>query len=364
MSSLNCEEGKFPESNARYAKQSLPGTQLKNVNSLMRKECQKLSVSRVDQQDSSVPLIIPSVDKYLDAVGGIAPVQVSARSEGTNEATGSNATTTSLDVRDCNTYAQYRYMSSGLRDLQDALRKQLEDFSSEVHFPDAQDSSYELGRICLDYDATTLRTNAVTFERALNTADSDIESEDEDGNGKSPNNKQVYRLNFSQTPKYSIFPGQLVKVSGVELELGHLAVTDCQSDSKPPYAHLPLEYAEQLAEQQTAHGPLRVWLASGPFSSPSDLSFQPLEVCNFFVGIFIVDCSLMRLFLCLLNPYFFLQSLVANLNKLTVPLDALVLQGPFVEETNQTVQKSETSSISGSKAVYLTFKGVWEQMRK
>ncbi|XP_049817799.1 DNA polymerase alpha subunit B isoform X2 [Aethina tumida] len=74
-------------------------------------------------------------------------------------------------------------------------------------------------------------------------------------------------LNLNKVPKYSLFPGQVVMVEGNNAHNGTFFADKIISDALPT---LPLE-------PPNFYGTMQIMIASGPFTLPSNLSYEPLN---------------------------------------------------------------------------------------
>ena len=86
-------------------------------------------------------------------------------------------------------------------------------------------------------------------------------------------------LDLSELAGYSLFPGQVVAVRGVNA-LGYKMMVQALFHGvtpPPPMVRACNARAIAQAAAKVGGGPLRVWAATGPYCCHSDLTYQPLR---------------------------------------------------------------------------------------
>ncbi|XP_066574868.1 DNA polymerase alpha subunit B [Amia ocellicauda] len=159
---------------------------------------------------------------------------------------------------------RYRFMFQKLRDVRDVLSERIEELGTElktrfnieefssVSMP-AQDSVAVLGQVCCDSNGK-LNAQSVVLEG---------EREQSSG-GRVP-------LQLSELPEYSLFPGQVVVLEGLNTT-GRKLVVSRLYEGVP----LPFHTAEGQPEDTAADDPLMVMVACGPFTPSDSLNYEPL----------------------------------------------------------------------------------------
>ncbi|XP_047110076.1 DNA polymerase alpha subunit B isoform X1 [Schistocerca piceifrons] len=108
------------------------------------------------------------------------------------------------------------------------------------------------GRVCCDANGRLNPTSVL------------LESEQSFGCGKS------VALDLSQLETYSLFPGQIIAIEGVNLDGKKVIVKKLYTDIKPVLA-------DSLPTFSNDDGPLQVVVAAGPYTQTDTLMYQPLE---------------------------------------------------------------------------------------
>lgn len=82
-----------------------------------------------------------------------------------------------------------------------------------------------------------------------------------------------------QVPGFSLFPGQVVAVKGICSRPDRMVVQAIYHGVPPPPAAMHAMNARAIADAafKKGSGPLRVWVAAGPYTTTADLAYQPLD---------------------------------------------------------------------------------------
>lgn len=127
----------------------------------------------------------------------------------------------------------------------------------------SQEPVVYVGRVCVASE---------TGDGKINRSSVLLEGLHEDGtNG-------MVSLDLSEVAGLSLFPGQIVGVKGINARGDRLVVQAIYHGAPLPPSALPLENALALcdAAQQAKSGPLRVWMAAGPFCTHANFDYTPL----------------------------------------------------------------------------------------
>jgi len=172
-------------------------------------------------------------------------------------------------LRDRNTYKSYRWMFSPLHERAIALEERLDEMmgaiASSARVPT---DSMSIGRICAESEASRVNATSVSLELAKGSNSSGLGGGV--GNGR-------MSLDLREVPRFAVFPGQVVGVQGTPTFGDRLSVTALFTSGSAPYARMPLKNARALARVRGKGGPVRAWVAAGPFTDPRDLKFAALE---------------------------------------------------------------------------------------
>lgn len=119
-------------------------------------------------------------------------------------------------------------------------------------------------------------TEGATADAKINAASVLLEASSSDA-GVSSNTRVA--LDLSELPGYSLFPGQVVAVKGINPRGDKMIVQALYHGAPPPPAALPAANAAALAAvaAETDAAPLRIWAAAGPFCLQHELDFSPLQ---------------------------------------------------------------------------------------
>ncbi len=263
-----------------------------------------------------LPLVSPSVEQF----GGVAgwriqePLAVVALGgEGGEEELDGGVTTAAAvaavtggassapltALRDRNAYAPYRWMFSGLPARAEALDERMEEvraaIAARAHI--ASDA-VSFGRICAEADASRVNVASVSLESA--------------------GAKGRLALDFREVPKFAVFPGQIVGVRGAAVGADKLMVTSLISDGRPPPVLVPVGNALALSTVRQEGGPVRAWVAVGPYSETAKVNFDPI-----------------------------LELVVEAVNGVDYPRpDVLVLCGPFIDAENAQIKSTQGAGLS------------------
>lgn len=232
------------------------------------------------------PRVVPSPEVF-GAVAGwrVEPLQPSIEGAPPN----------TIDrIEDRNVYEAYRCQFAPLHERATALEirtDEMVDALTQTYGHLANGMSF--GRICPEVDANRINKASVMLELqgAIN--------EEAAHAGR-------LNLDLRETASYSVFSGQIVGVKGVSIRDGSLNVTEIASRAPPPPVRIRKNNAEAIAAAQSGSGPLRIIAASGPFTAPNNLAFEPLQL------------------------------LLAEAMEKSV--DVLILQGPFFDTEHESVR--------------------------
>jgi len=128
---------------------------------------------------------------------------------------------------------------------------------SPVNMP-AQDKAWYCGRICCEGDSGAINASSVLLEGA--------------------NGKRVH-LDLAHVAQFAVFPGQIVVVRGNNTTGETIIVHEIWSDASLPMPTTPADKMATWNESEAFLGgmPLSMVMASGPFTSSTDLTYKPLE---------------------------------------------------------------------------------------
>lgn len=141
-------------------------------------------------------------------------------------------------------------------------------------------------------------------------------------------------LDLSEMPGFSLFPGQVVAVKGICNRSDRMVVQAIYHGLPPPPAALPVHNARALCDSAfaTGSGPLRVWVACGPFCIGADLEWSPLT-----------------------------DLLAEAQDPDAPPPDVIILMGPFLDADHPRVKSGDLMIQTDDGQVHcLTPQEVWE----
>ncbi|RYG52054.1 hypothetical protein EON67_02075 [archaeon] len=133
----------------------------------------------------------------------------------------------------------------------------------------AQEPVVYVGRIVADTD---------TGDGRLNSTSLAIEGYAADAGAQSVQHTRV-TLDLREVPGFSLFPGQIVAVKGINA-VGHRMLVQALYHGAPaPQLALPSKSANAmvLAAANKTGGALSVWVAAGPFTVAANCAFDPLR---------------------------------------------------------------------------------------
>ncbi|XP_061756114.1 DNA polymerase alpha subunit B isoform X1 [Nerophis ophidion] len=160
-------------------------------------------------------------------------------------------------------HCSYKYMFQRLRDVRNVLTEKIEELGEELrsHFSieefspvslPAQDSVCVVGQVCCDSNGR------------LNAQSAVLEAGPEQG-------AQQVRLDLSELQEYSLFPGQVVAMEGMNTTGDKLVVSKIYEGIPPPF--FTSDVKEETDEAAEA---LNVLVACGPYTPSDSLNFDPL----------------------------------------------------------------------------------------
>ncbi|XP_077589682.1 DNA polymerase alpha subunit B [Stigmatopora nigra] len=155
----------------------------------------------------------------------------------------------------------YKYMFQRLSDIRYVLGDKIEMLGKELRYHydieefssislPAQDKVSVLGQICCDGNGK-LNAQSVMLEA-----------------GPEQSGQQV-RLDLSELQEYSLFPGQVVVMEGMNTTGGKLVASKL-------YEGIPLPFYSPDAKIKSDEEPVNVLVACGPYTPSDSLSFEPL----------------------------------------------------------------------------------------
>ncbi|XP_047441919.1 DNA polymerase alpha subunit B [Mugil cephalus] len=193
-------------------------------------------------------------------------------------------------------HCSYKYMFQRLRDVRNVLTEKIEELGeglrshfnieefSPVSLP-AQDSITVLGQVCCDSNGK------------LNAQSVLLEAGPEQGGQQVP-------IDLSELKEYSLFPGQVVVMEGMNTTGRKLVASKL-------YEGVPLPFYTPNVKMETDEEPLNVLVACGPYTPSDSLTFDPLLDL---IGVIVRD-----------RP------------------DVCILLGPFVDSKHEQIEKSQVT---------------------
>ncbi|XP_033630977.1 DNA polymerase alpha subunit B-like [Asterias rubens] len=179
---------------------------------------------------------------------------------------GTNAATCSVEYYDPEgTLKQnYKYMfqkftdkASILNDMIESMGQQIQDkynIESFTHLAlPIQEPVTVVGRVCCDTSSGRLNSQSVILEGSVETSAG----------------KQVM-LNLSEIKEYSLFPGQIIAMDGINSKGVKLVASKI-------YESVPLPLCESEDNSLLDYGSLHVMVAGGPYTTADTLSYEPMS---------------------------------------------------------------------------------------
>jgi DNA polymerase alpha subunit B len=248
------------------------------------------------------PLVAPSPELYGSVMGWRVEPTPGSATEGVEPDT---------MMRDRNVYEPYRWMFSPLHERAEELEDRMEEVAAALLASAPAASAMTIGRIVPEVDASRIIKASVVLELQPGSAAAAASS-----GGR-------LTLDLRETPSYSIFSGQIVAVKGLALREGVMGVTDVAYRAPPLPVQTRRDNAEVMAGLRASSGPMRVFVASGPYTAPCDLKYE------------------------------FLQTLLSEV--VAQKPDVLILCGPFVDAEHDSIK----SGMADGDGTPFTFRGVF-----
>ena len=132
------------------------------------------------------------------------------------------------------------------------------------------------GRVCCECEPAAIGSGVAALEARLDAGSVMLEG------SRALSSGARVSVDLSNLPAYSLFPGQIVAISGVDVTGARLVAQALYTGAAPPRAAAVAAAAAAAAgaaapiraEQKQ---PLRVWSAAGPFTTTDNLNFVPLH---------------------------------------------------------------------------------------
>ena len=153
-----------------------------------------------------------------------------------------------------------RFMRDRIGDKVDMLESRIGDFRRETERVTGADASRAVYAASQD-DVTVVGRVVCDSEGRLNEASVQLEGDMANSAG------MRVRLELRDVPSFSLFPGQIVRVTGANPSGHCLVAKSIVAHAPPPMCASPTS--------SPAFGAQSVVIASGPFTCASDLSFEP-----------------------------------------------------------------------------------------
>ena len=176
----------------------------------------------------------------------------------------------------------------------------------------SQKKIVHVGRICCDAPTGKLNAKSVMLE----------------GSMKFSGGRRL-QLDLSKLPSFSIFPGQIVAVEGLNTVGRSLVVEKLFSGAPLPLPKTDSAELKRQIEMRNGH-PISIWAANGPFTTSDNLDFLPLA------------------------------DLFEAIDNASSKPDVLVLNGPFVSATHPTVMTGDVSQELGGERVEMSFEDLFQ----
>ncbi|MBN3314012.1 DPOA2 polymerase, partial [Atractosteus spatula] len=160
----------------------------------------------------------------------------------------------------------YKFMFQKLRDIRDVLLDKIEELGEELR---AHFNIEEFSSVCLPAQDTVTVLGQVGCDSngKLNAQSVVLEGDQEHSSGgRVP-------LELSELREYSLFPGQVVVLEGINTTGTRLVVSKMYQGLPLPF-HSPEEPAEEDLPKES--GPRMVLVACGPYTPSDSLNYEPL----------------------------------------------------------------------------------------
>ena len=180
---------------------------------------------------------------------------------------------------DRNVHVPYKYMFTTVAERAEMLEERLQEMC------DALVAAHGLGALVVP-PGTTSQSPIVVVGRVcvdgegkLNPASVLLEGSNSSGPLAAARFGRVH-LDLRHMPSFSLFPGQVVAAKGMNTRGDVLIVSQLFTSAMHAPPAMPVRNAGTLADAQSRadSGPLRVWVAAGPYTVHADSTYQPLEV--------------------------------------------------------------------------------------
>jgi DNA polymerase alpha subunit B len=266
------------------------------------------------------PLLYPSIELYGAVVGWRIDSRSSSMSTSSDNAAAAEqaAGETLVRVFDRNVYEPYRYMFSPLNERSEALGDRLDELAklimnnSTSSVSSSMARAMSVGRVCLDGEIGRLNASSVALE--LKRV------------GKIGGSERMV-LDLREVPSFGIFPGQIIGVRGATMG-SKLIVTEAVTNACLPRIKIPLKNAKALYQARQKGGPTRVWVACGPYTNNSNLSYESL------------------------------QSFLAEASQAKNPPNVIIMMGPFIDADHPMCKSGETTYDGHP----ISFSFLWETL--
>lgn len=259
------------------------------------------------------PVVVPSVELYGRIAGWRIEDKADAVAAGADGAAAIAEKAEMCEILDRNVYEPYRWQFSPQHEKAAALEHRLAELTYSIAANSGQPlDKMSVGRICLD-GAESGRINAASVA---------LELPAEAGR------TTRLQLDLREVPSFGVFPGQVVGVQGAAPTNDKIIVSSVFADGSAPRAQVPYTTAAALHSARSGGGPVRVWVASGPFTSNANLEFEHL------------------------------QAVIDQAEEAKPAPDVLILQGPFVD-VDHPMAKTGGIEYTG---VPVTYKTLWQEV--
>ena len=176
----------------------------------------------------------------------------------------------------------------------------------------SQKTIVHVGRICCDSPTGKMNSKSIVLEGSMKTSGG-----------------RRLQLDLSKLPSFSLFPGQIVAVEGINTVGRSLVVEKLYSGA--PLALSKTEPAELKRQIEMRHGhPISIWAANGPFTTSDNLDYLPLA------------------------------DLFEAIDSAEPKPDVVVLNGPFVSANHPIVKTGDVSQDLGDERVEFSFEDLFK----